>query len=298
MGEYFIRFVGLAHLELIVVLALHNRREVFGNVFVSCVGDQRFEVGAKRIVGERLFELVDHMHGFFVHTHFYLVALDEFDRVEKRVLDVLTAERDSHVFDKVRNRSVGKYAYAGALYVAFSVRLVHEFFKTGLLERGDLDDGNAEAFLEFFLVDLIAVLLYRVHHVERDDHRNVDFHNLSCQIQVTLEVGCVDDVDDAVGLFVEYVISRDDFLGGVRRQRVNTRKVDDCDRFGTLFVNAVAFVYRDARPVADVRGRTRKAVEQRGFAAVRVAGKCKSFHYFVTSVIVTHAASVLRRVSS
>ena len=197
----------------------------------------------------------------------------------------------------MRERGFFENGRAFTSLLALVVGFVHKFFKTRFFKRGNLYDGNTEFFLEFAVVDLVARLLHRVHHVERDNHGNVDFHDLRGKVEVSFEVGRVYDVDDAIRLFVEYVVTGDNLFGGVRRKRVNTRKVHDRYGFGAFFVNAVALVYRDARPVADVRGGSRKAVEQRGFTAVRVACECKSLHYLLTS-IVTHTASLLRRVSS
>ena len=163
VSEHLIRLVGLAHLELILVLALHNRREVLGNILVSAVGNKRLEVGAERVVGKSFLKLVDHVHGFFVHAHFYFVAFYKLDCVEKRIFDVLTFKCDSYVVDKVGNRSVGKHAGAGARNRAFGISPVHKLFKSGLLQCGNLDDGNAQTFFELLLVDFVAVLLCRVH---------------------------------------------------------------------------------------------------------------------------------------
>ena len=48
-------------------------------------------------------------------------------------------------------------------------------------------------------VDVVAVLLHLVHKVERYDHRPLQLQKLGGQVEVALNVGGVDDVDDGVG---------------------------------------------------------------------------------------------------
>ena len=55
-----------------------------------------------------------------------------------------------------------------------------------------------------------------VHHVERDDDRHADLHELQRQVEVALDVGGVHDVDDTIRLFLDEKIPGDDLLAGVR----------------------------------------------------------------------------------
>ena len=88
VSEDSVRFVRLGHLELFFAFVRERGSKMLGNVLVSRVRNERLEVGPENVVGERLFELVHHTDGFFVHFHFDFVALDEFYRVEKRIFDL------------------------------------------------------------------------------------------------------------------------------------------------------------------------------------------------------------------
>ena len=161
----------------------------------------------------------------------------------------------------MHERAALENGFALTFFVGRVVRAFHKFIKPFFFQRGNGYDGNADFLFKAFRVDFIALFFDLVHHVERDDHRHVDFHKLSCQIQVTFKVCRVDDIDDAVGLFVKNEVSGNDFFGRVRRQRINARKVDDRHGFRALFVRSFTLINRYARPVADVRGRTRQGVE-------------------------------------
>ena len=140
------------------------------------------------------------------------------------------------------------------------------------LERGDFHDGAAELTAQLLGVDLIAVLPDEVHHVERDDHGDAELGQLGGQIEVALEVGGVDDVEDHIGALVDQIIPGDNLFKGVGREGVNARQVGDVD---VLLTANLAFLLLngDARPVADELLRARKSVKQCGLAAVRVTGK-------------------------
>ena len=139
-----------------------------------------------------------------------------------------------------------------------------------VLRRGNGHHGNAQLSLELVHAHGAAVGLDLVHHVERQHHGDAQLHDLHGQVQVALDVGAVDDVDDSVGFLVEQEVARDDLLVGVRRQRVHARQVGD-GGLGVPADGAVLAIDRDAREVADVLVRARELVEQRGLAAVLVA---------------------------
>ena len=74
---------------------------------------------------------------------------------------------------------------------------------------------------KFLRVNGIAILAYHVHHVNGNDNGDSQFRQLGGQIQIALQIGSVNDVQNAVGTFINQVIPRHDFLKGVRRKRVN-----------------------------------------------------------------------------
>ena len=151
-------------------------------------------------------------------------------------------------------------------------RALRRFHHAVALERGNLDHRHAEVVGELRRVDAVAVPADDIHHVQRDDHRNPQLSELRGQIQVALQIGCVDDVEQRVRALVDQHVAGDDFLHRVRAEGINARKVGDDD---VLFALEAAFLLfnRNARPVADELVGAGQRVEQRCLAAVRVTGK-------------------------
>ncbi len=119
-------------------------------------------------------------------------------------------------------------------------------------------------------VDLIAVLADHVHHVDGDHHGDAQLGQLRGQVQVALQVGAVDDVQDGVGALGDQVVTGYDFLQRVGGQRVNTGQVHD-DDVVMLLETAFLLFHGDAGPVADELVGTGQGIEQRRFTAVGVA---------------------------
>ena len=139
------------------------------------------------------------------------------------------------------------------------------------LERGDFYHLTAQLSAKLLDVDFIAVLLDNIHHVYCDNDRNAQLGQLGGQVQVALQIGAVNDVQNGIRTFAEQVISRYHFLQCVRRQRVDARKVRD-DDITVLLQLALFFLNRYARPVADELIGTGQTVEQGCFTTVRIAG--------------------------
>ena len=105
--------------------------------------------------------------------------------------------------------------------------LLEQLLDTLVLKSRDHHDRAAELLGELVRVDLVAVLLDQVGHVEGNDHGQAGLDNLKRQVQVTLEVGGIDNLDDNIGLAAHEVIARALLLGAVGGKRVDAREVRD-----------------------------------------------------------------------
>ena len=105
--------------------------------------------------------------------------------------------------------------------------LLEKLLDTLVLKGRDHHDRATEFLGELVRVDLVAVLLDQVGHVEGDDYGQAGLDNLKRQVQVALEVGGIDNLDDHIGLAVHEVIARALLLGAVGGKRVDTREVRD-----------------------------------------------------------------------
>ena len=176
------------------------------------------------------------------------------------------------VFDVVQNVLDGRVELVLrhlALGSSGLLDLIEQLRDALVLKSRDHHDRAAEFLGELVGVDLIAVLLDQVGHVEGDNHGQTGLDNLKRQVQVALEVGGVDHLDDDIGLAAHEVIARALLLGAVGGKRVDAGEVRNRDalvtqEFGLLFLN------RDTGPVANIAVGAGDQVEKRGLAAVGV----------------------------
>ena len=107
--------------------------------------------------------------------------------------------------------------------------LLEQLLDALVLKGRDHHDRAAELFGELGGIDLVAVLLDQVGHVEGNDHGQAGLDNLKRQIQVALQVGGVDHLDDDIGLAAHEVIARALLLGAVGGKRVDAGEVRNRD---------------------------------------------------------------------
>ena len=152
--------------------------------------------------------------------------------------------------------------------------VIHQLANALVAGSADGDNRHAQQALEQVDVHGATVGRHLVHHVERDDHGAIELHKLQRQVQVALDVGGIDDVNDGVGMLVKDKLAADDLFARVRRERIDAGQVGNA-RLGVVADGAIFAVDRHAGKVADVLVGARKLVEQRGLTAVLVAGEGK-----------------------
>ena len=138
--------------------------------------------------------------------------------------------------------------------------MIHQLADTLVAGSANGDNGHAHQALEQVDVYGAAVGGHLVHHVERDDHGAVELHELQCQVQVTLDVGSVNDVDDGVRALVEDELTAHDLFACVRRQGVNAEQIGNA-RLGMVTDGAIFAVDSHAGKVTDVLVGARQLVE-------------------------------------
>ena len=187
------------------------------------------------------------------------------------------------ILDQMAHR-VQASVYRAAFFIGGAKVLPHGFFlimrdvdrvrdqlvHALILGGGDRYDRHAEQRFELVDVHGAAVGGQLIHDIQRDDDRGVHLEQLHGQIEVALDIGRVDDVDNRAGLFVQHKAARDDLFIGIGRHRVDAGQVGDEGVFVTLD-DAVLAVDGYAGEVADMLIGACQLIEERGFAAVLVA---------------------------
>ena len=112
-----------------------------------------------------------------------------------------------------------------------------------------------------------------VMHVQGDHQRYPHVAYLRGQVQTSLEIGRIDDIDDQIGVTAGHMLPGNRFIR--RRvkgaQRIGAGQVDDLDISIAMVIPAAAFLDRHTRPIADPLARASQRVEQRCLAGVGIA---------------------------
>ena len=153
-------------------------------------------------------------------------------------------------------------------------RMAHQFLDTLVLRRGNGHYRCSEECLHCVYVNHAAVLINFVHHVEGNNDRHVHLKQLHCEIQIPLNIGRVHNIDDRFRLFIQYEISRHQFLFGVGRHGINTRKIRDQSIF-MAEDHAVFAIHRNSREISHMLSRSGQRVEKGRLAAVLISDKRK-----------------------
>ena len=80
------------------------------------------------------------------------------------------------------------------------------------LAGGNGDNRNTERAFKCVYVYCAAVLPHLIHHIERDDHRLVQLHELCGEVKIPLYVGGINDVYYTVNLVLDDEIAGDDLF--------------------------------------------------------------------------------------
>ena len=140
-------------------------------------------------------------------------------------------------------------------------RPLHQKIGISIAEGGNFHHGHAHALFQQLRVYPFAALFQNVRHVQSHDKRDIQLHQLRGEVEIALEIGRIDDVDDAVGTFVEDKIPRDHLLGRIGRKGINPGQIDDIDGLRSLFIDSLPLIDGDAGPVSHVCAAARQSVE-------------------------------------
>ena len=119
------------------------------------------------------------------------------------------------------------------------------------LQGAHFQNSAAKLFFQLPAVNHIPVLADDIHHIDGDHSGNAEFQKLCGQIQVTLYIAAVHNVQDRIRFFIDQILTGDNLFQRIGGQGVNARKILDNDIL-TALQRAFFLLYRNPGPVADV----------------------------------------------
>ena len=127
--------------------------------------------------------------------------------------------------------------------------MVDQLPDTFVFGGGNGNNRNTQKGLHTVDVNGTVIVGDFIHHVERHDHGNMHFQKLHGQIQISLNVGGVYDIDDGLWFVPENKISRHDLLAGVRGHGIDAREIGNSG-VGMAFDGPILAVHRNAGEIA------------------------------------------------
>ncbi len=113
--------------------------------------------------------------------------------------------------------------------------------------------------------------MHLIHHVKRNNHRYIKLEKLQRKIQIPLDIRRIDDINDAFWLFIHNILPRNDLFTGIRRHRINARKICYLGVFMTTD-HAALPINCHAREVPDMLIRTCQLVKKSCLSRILIAG--------------------------
>ena len=139
----------------------------------------------------------------------------------------------------------------------------------GALQSGDLHHLAAQLPGQLLGVDAVTVLLHHIHHVDGHHNGNAQLGELRGEVEVALQVGAVDDIQNGIGTLLDQVVTGYHLLQRVGGQGVDAGQVHD-HHIVVLLQLALFLLHRDAGPVTNELIGAGESVEKGGLAAVGV----------------------------
>ena len=139
-------------------------------------------------------------------------------------------------------------------------RLICSFPDPVSFQRRDCCNLTSQTLGQLLYMNLIPGLPDCVHHIDRYNDRNTQLHKLRGQIQVSLQIRPVHDIQDRIRTFRDQIIPGNHLFQCIRRQGVDSRQISNRDLL-IVFQPSFFFLYRNSRPISNELIRTGKCVE-------------------------------------
>ena len=150
-------------------------------------------------------------------------------------------------------------------------RRADQVAQTAASARHSLDHRHAQGAFQGGGVYRHALVFRLIYQIQRHHDGHSEVHQLQRQVKVAFQVARVQHVDRHLGGLVEQGGAGDQFLGGVRAERVGSRQVEKLHPAALVGQAGLALLDGHSRPVAHLEVCARQPVDERGLADVGVA---------------------------
>ena len=187
------------------------------------------------------------------------------------VIDQVHDAMETPVHGTIVIQSIAEVLTARTLLVAGHMdSMIHQLADALALQSGDWHHGDPQPLFQFVDQHGAAVFPDLVHHIQGQNHGNVQLHQLHGQIEVALNVGRVHNIDDASGLLLQNELAGHQLLTGVGRHGIDSGKIR---HQGVLLTadDTVLAIHGDTGEIAHMLVGAGQLVKQSCLAAVLVS---------------------------
>ena len=93
--------------------------------------------------------------------------------------------------------------------------MVYQFTDTFILCRRDWYNRDSKQLFQFVHTNRTTILAHLIHHVKRQNHRHIQLQKLHSQIQISLNIGSIYNIDDSLWMFFQHELSGHDLFAGI-----------------------------------------------------------------------------------
>ena len=116
-------------------------------------------------------------------------------------------------------------AYRALLIVSHMDGMPDQLFDSFTAGCRDRNDRNSQECLQVIDPDGAPVSPHLIHHIEGDDHRYIHLQQLHGEVEISLDVGGVQNINDRFGLLVQDEVAGNQLFTAVRGHRVDAGQV-------------------------------------------------------------------------
>ena len=148
-------------------------------------------------------------------------------------------------------------------------RMADQLVNSLALGSGNGDNRDSQGLLHLIDQDRAPVLPQLIHHIEGHYHRHAQLQKLHRQIEISLNIGRIHNIDNSLRLLPDNKFPCHNLLTAVGRHGVNTRQI--CNQRIVVSLNhAVLPVYCHSRKISYMLLRACQLIKQRRLSAVLI----------------------------
>ena len=151
--------------------------------------------------------------------------------------------------------------------------MVNQFINALILCRRNRDHRYSKQRFHLIYIYRALISQHFIHHVQCHHHRDIHLQKLHGQIQISLDIGSIHNVDDRTWFLVQNEISGNNLLTAVRGHGINSRKVCNlCIRM--TFDRTGLTIHRYSGKISHMLVGACQLVKQRSFSTVLIPHQC------------------------